>query len=720
MWMRPQNLLGGFYHDWLFALRKDEPDHFMEFTDTVQQLKKGMPSVPESMIENSINKTVEKLTSPPVQLPCDVFDDEEFFLLDGHAGLVDYSIQQIKEQLIRTTDELFFDLKVDPDLLLDPFFPSTSANYIRSRNRGGAVSELYDRYPQFFGAETESLIDIGVVNMRVKGFSSEHYGERGLKEDRDYVKNCDILGYEPIEEIASLHYDATRLKSKWRSFYSQLLDDAMAEEPLVSAVGLAEPLKVRVISKGPPLTQTVLKPWQQVLWSHLKKLKIFNLIGRYVLPEDIDDCLGVLQPDEIALSGDYVSSTNELHSWASDIILDRLMMIVGENVLELDEFPNDYVNKIKVLFRRALSKHIFDHNGKKLPQLEGQLMGSIISFPFLCIANAALCRYALEQANKTTYRLRDTFGLRTCPLAPLLINGDDCLLKGKLGLLRPIWENVCRVAGLLSSVGKTYFSREFCTINSTIFEFSDGHWLERKYINLGLLHGNKRSMVIGAQETGTLPIGQFGVICRELKRSCPPRLWPRVKKQFLFEHSKDLRKFSLPWFVPEWLGGLGLPLDDPSEISDLDRRACTFILMNWNKGKLQVKKHSEEAFWIPHRHVMNRLRKTGVNITNFSKIIHDEEEIDIETEFRKLYKLMVIDLLFTLPFQSIINSKPHKACNKVLLNNEDLFKHARYHALRDSSYEPMSDDDMVCQRKDSFYPCLSGIINFTRELPIRG
>ena len=712
-WMRPQNLLGGYYHDWLLKLQSREYDHFMEFTDTVQQLKKGMPCVPDSMIEAAIKKTVTKLTSPPVQEQVDSYNHNEdmFFFVDDRVRLVDYSIQQIKEQLIRTTDELFFDLQLDPDELMDPFFPSTSANYINSRNKGGAVSEIYDKYPEYF-CSGESLLDTATVLTECRGYRSPHFGERGLKEDRDYEKNCQILGFEPTEKVASLYVDDTRLKSKWRNFYTTLLADAMEERPLVSPVGLAEPLKVRVISKGPPLTYTVLKPWQQLMWRILKKFKVFNLIGRYVLEDDINWCIGELADDEVPVSGDYQASTDNLHSWVSDTILDRFMLIVGENFHELCEMPPNYIKNIKELFRRALSKHIFVYDGQELPQQEGQLMGSIISFPFLCIANGALCRYALEQANGCTYRLRERRNPHGIPLAPLLINGDDCLFKGKSGLIRPIWENVCRVAGLLSSVGKTYFSREFCTINSTIFQYCQGLWVERKYINLGLLHGNKRSVVAGS-ENGTLAIGQFGVICRELKRSCPPRLWPRVKKEFIHAHLKDLKKFSLPWFVPEWLGGLGLPMDDPAEISALDRRACTFILMNWNKSKLKVAKHSQESFWIPHRHIMRRLRETGVPLNTFDIMCDEGEEFSIDQQYNKIYKLMAIDLLFTTPFESIVDRRPHKVNNKVLLNNEDLFREARKKSLA-NGYEPMADEEMKHQVKEFLPPCRLKVLHGLR------
>jgi len=301
----------------------------------------------------------------------------------------------------------------------------------------------------------------------------------------------------------------------WEEEYWKIFDLAKKEKPFVEAVGLPEPLKVRVISKGPPLLYTFLKPMQKWLWKVLKQHKPFELIGRYVTESDVNGVLCNLKEDEEAVSGDYVSSTNRLHKWVSETISDRIMLRLGENIpkTDLEQLPNNFMGDLKKLMLTALTKHIFvpfkahgDQvlvDGKPeiaehetLPQTEGQLMGSIVSFPILCIANAALCRMALEGASlvkrkeKVVYRLTRK---GTGSLAPLMVNGDDCLLKGPKGTLRNCWESICGFAGLESSVGKTYFSDSFCTINSTIFKRTpENRWVESKYVNMGLMMGRKR------------------------------------------------------------------------------------------------------------------------------------------------------------------------------------------------------------------------------------
>ncbi len=115
-------------------------------------------------------------------------------------------------------------------------------------------------------------------------------------------------------------------------------------------------------------------------------------------------------------------------------------------------------------------------------------MGSIVSFPILNIANAALCRLSLEESDhkRRKFRLTNQAYPKSGKIAPLRVNGDDCLLRGHKTRLRVSWEENTAFAGLSSSIGKTYFSPIFCTINSKIYEFdvTTGKWVEQKYVNL--------------------------------------------------------------------------------------------------------------------------------------------------------------------------------------------------------------------------------------------
>jgi len=718
--------IGGWIDDqlnsWKSSSKKDLRLKFWQVVNTSQQLKKAMPAVPESMVVKSVSDTVSELTLDPDDLQKKQVSDGRVLLqravidygligaIPGQDFYVDLTRGKVVEALKRTTDELFSDVCLSYKDLFEPFFPSISANYIWSRGKCGALNELYQKTS--FGNEGD-LLQFGVIKCTFSRSVSEHYGDLGRLE-QNVIDAYESVGLGTSDTGEIITVDTSLLENKWRKQYNLIFDIALAERPLVSAVGLSEPLKVRVISKGPPLTYTALKPLQTWLWSNLKKHKVFQLMGRYVEETDINRVLGRLQKNFIALSGDYVASTNKIHSWVSEVILDQLMINIGENLEPglLHYAPDNFLVNLKDLMLRALTKHIFVEDGVEKPQTEGQLMGSIISFPFLCIANAALCRLAIEESefNTVTYRVAD-HKVRLGKILPCLINGDDCLLKGHFQRLRICWEGFCAIAGLFSSLGKTYFSDNFCTINSTIFEWNETTqwWTECKYINLGLMRGQKRAGS-GNQVSKfrSLKMGphELGVICRELKRSCPDAFWNKVKKRFIHYNRETLDKYPLSWFLPEWLGGIGLPVDNESEVSILDRRFATVIKMKMNSvPKLKPVKPKDMAMWKMHQLVMQDLKMFNhVELPHYRLASVDDNVINLADQWARLYKLMTINLLEKTPLEKLVNEiEEGDSIHKALRHNCDVQAYAR-RELEFGNYEPMSLSDMSSENKDLVLP----------------
>jgi len=191
-----------------------------------------------------------------------------------------------------------------------------------------------------------------------------------------------------------------------------------------------------------------------------------------------------------------------------------------------------------------------------------------------------------------------------------MINGDDNSFRStRIGY--EAWRHIAAFAGLKESVGKTYFSRDFVEINSTQFlrvepkpktvTGKTGRLVTRlvpfaitPYVNMGLMTGLKRSgLNIGLNDQND-PRNNIGVRYRELLRLCPEALREEVHKRFINHHRELLRRTRLPWYVPEWLGGMGLTgLREPSE---LDRRIAQHILFNWKKHHPVSLAH-QEAPW---------------------------------------------------------------------------------------------------------------------------
>jgi len=421
------------------------------FAQSIAQCKKGAPPVSPSMVREAEIKTFEHLTTARQ-------DIADFTIVDGNFDYGNYSYpinrDTICYQLRRTVREIFTGKVPTWDELTKPFVPSSSSQYNFSRNAMGAIGAFKDnqKITSTYEGKTINFISYSLGPVQLKEELTELYGKAGIEDqeriDRDFEN---IM----VKDTIGLLFNGEELEKLWKnSIYPELLEEALKEQPHTIVIGLPEPLKVRCITAGPPLTYTVLKPMQKWLWKTLKKYKCFRLIGEPVSEEIVMEQLGQLLEDEEFISGDYKASTDNLHGWVSECLLDALVecwLECYQKGVPRDMFAVEIFN-FKHLMRKALTGHILmnpiyneQYRKGKLTgdepdlfrdQREGQLMGSIISFIFLCLANGAMCRYAMELSDFVNYSLtgKTKYGYVS---AHLLINGDDCVFRG-------IWGNVSR------------------------------------------------------------------------------------------------------------------------------------------------------------------------------------------------------------------------------------------------------------------------------------
>jgi hypothetical protein len=205
---------------------------------------------------------------------------------------------------------------------------------------------------------------------------------------------------------------------------------------IVEAYAIPEPLKVRMITKGHPHTWA-LKPVQIAMFNTLRNFKIF------------DPCMG---PDykkiyssedgEILVSGDY--------SAATDGICQELTKIVGD--LVKDKYPH-----LGSYIHCGTREHIVTYpkgaNQHDILQTGGQLMGSLLSFPILCLVNA----FSLAHVRGQELDQLDC-----------LIHGDDISFAGSQAEIDQ-WKQFASSLGLEPSVGKNYTSPDWYTIDSKLF-----------------------------------------------------------------------------------------------------------------------------------------------------------------------------------------------------------------------------------------------------------
>jgi hypothetical protein len=629
----PGKLLGGragLFIDLL--LKRASPEERWSFLTSIQQSKKGMPRDFSKKTLTSKEEDFVRhitITTPPPQPHQNILRKWSEYE-DYESVEVLLNKTSVEQQLKRTVKELFKRSTFTVADRVKAFFPSTSANYINTRGQGGAIGVL--------------LQDKEILT--------------GLRTPGGAITTDTYKGEEQIQSgNFELHEEA--FQQRFQNLWLRILSRAAQEEPQVKPVALAEPLKYRIITKGPPFQQTVLRPLWKRMHSTLREHPCFTLIGRPVDDTYMYNRLGRhLGEGEKYLSGDYEAATDNIESWASNAVANAIAD-------ELKLYPVE---------RRLLLQSLTGHLLGEKKQGIGQLMGSVTSFPILCIINASLSRWALELDSKKKISLQR---------ARLMINGDDiAMVCTSVGYDH--WKRLTKFVGLKESIGKTYFSKEFVQINSTNFrktEVGQPHIVAGRriqnvrltlvpYINMGLLLGLKRSGgQISLTDSLTDEYDNIGTRYRESIRLCPRRLQETVHKFFIEQNRSTLEKVKLPWYIPEWIGGLGLlGFKRPS---DLDLRIAQQILYNWKKTRpIQIRNKMKWYMW-------NLAEK------RFKGKVFEQNQKTQGTEiYNRAISHLVVDLIFDseVDLSSLLKDEPSHVLSAIR-KNEKLWNPKRYPKL---------------------------------------
>jgi len=644
---------------------RDKKDSFLQ---TIVQSKKGMARPTKDLLVQKEKEAVVNLTA----------DQPEESVTITKEGIM--SQHRIEEEIRRTVRELFSGHHVTEADKTAAFFPSTSANYINNRKNAGSVGAILDhpeiqrlRQPGGYIERNEHMPTLEPILYNVTpGWEVDKIMEQfEQKEMENDITEHEQRMFQLLEEypqgFSIIDYDVQTdsYKKQFERLWKTCLKIAEKEKNVAVPVALPEALKVRVITKGPPFKMFVLRFLQKKMHRILKEHPVFKLIGSptggeesmeaYLEKQLIQKGLGYL-----FLSGDYKAATDGLKSWASNAAAEEICKVLG-----LEE-------SIQKLFIESLTGYWIEDKDKKLhKQTIGQLMGSITSFPVLCIVNAAISRMAVEWTTKQRITLDQI---------PMCINGDDIAMLMPKAIV-PIWRKLTKSIGLVESVGKSYYSEEFVQINSRHFAYKEGRLIATKFVNMGLVYGIKRSGLVGLSDLDD-PEKTIGARYRELMEGCPPDIKDNVHKFFIKHHLKILKQTRLPWYVPEWIGGLGLTgYKNPSE---LDLRMATKIVLNWSKTE-PIKLGSEPGLWktweLAKKHV------------KFFTTDHKNEGVE---EYQRLMKMECINLLMNsdIPLKALFKEKKGEKLIEKISHNEKLWrpKSGRLPA-------PMSLEDLTYRKK---------------------
>jgi hypothetical protein len=180
-------------------------------------------------------------------------------------------------------------------------------------------------------------------------------------------------------------------------------------------------------------------------------------------------------------------------------------------------------------------------------------MGSILSFPILCLANLGLYLWVIEEDERPLSE----------KLKGVLVNGDDMLYRAPHSLWDRHVELGNRV-GLEMTPGKAYSHERFAGVNSQCFDVAYQREVETPYrvnfLNSGLYRMQKKVMrtatVDGEDAKEATPLAVFSAFVQGAKNE---RKQVDLAKLFIAKHGRDMNREAggRNWFIHQSLGGCG-------------------------------------------------------------------------------------------------------------------------------------------------------------------
>ncbi|QKI79952.1 RNA-dependent RNA polymerase [Erysiphe necator associated ourmia-like virus 123] len=225
--------------------------------------------------------------------------------------------------------------------------------------------------------------------------------------------------------------------------------DIRAELILVQSPG-----KPRALTKFTP-SSLLLKPLHKTIYGRLKRQR-WLLVG----PPTTERLrrAGFEYGKGDLVSGDYASATDGLSIEVAEVIIDTLLSTSVQIPEEIKEYA-------RAILRPELTYR--DSDGCLNPffrPTRGQMMGSYLSFPLLCLQNYAAFMYSVREIKEKI---------------PVLINGDDILFQRSNHF--ETWLRCLKPIGLTVEESKTDVSNFFGTINSTLLRW-EGNYLRPQWV----------------------------------------------------------------------------------------------------------------------------------------------------------------------------------------------------------------------------------------------
>jgi hypothetical protein len=368
-------------------------------------------------------------------------------------------VDLVRRQIEKTSEEIFLLTNVPRPTKLLPTFHAC----FQSGTKDGGTQGIFEK-----------------VKLDHKMFSFE---AEILPEDKfgpDEKIQDPFLKPNKNQRILELLSEANMIR---QSLYEQAYKNSFGRDEEIKKVMVKlvkEPGKNRPITMCDGFLNTVVQPAQKQLLDMWSKTPYSTMLG------DLGDKMQFLYARSprgwLWCSADYKSATDTIKMWATKACLDPLKHLPDFELLQKSIAPSVIVYPE---FKKKKRKIIPEH---EVIQTNGQLMGSPLSFPFLCCINLSIFRHTVSQWVEKTHRFDDAKILWD----NLLINGDDLVFRAPKDFISFFYEKIGLV-GFVPSIGKNYVSAKYATINSKVFttKFSmrGKNMVQCGYLNLPIIFG---------------------------------------------------------------------------------------------------------------------------------------------------------------------------------------------------------------------------------------
>jgi hypothetical protein len=448
-----------------------------------------------------------------------------------------------------------------------------------------------------------------IIELEKTGYFEEWYGDGPALVQRDghlikmlYIARENRV-VEQYSDLRILPVISAKTAVKWA------LSDLRANGGICQAMvaGCLEPLKCRIITKGSGIPYWAAQPFQRAMWNRLQDFAPFALTGR---PLDASDLSGILLKEEKLgllfdawVSGDYSAATDGLSQQINQLCLQEAIDGAG---LTRDEATVARA----VLGNHEISYPLEFHSVLPAPsimQRNGQLMGSVLSFPILCAINVCAYWMALEEYTGRRFELNDL---------PCLVNGDDICFRANKEFY-PIWQKWTARAGFTLSPGKNYLAQDFVTINSEGYHFRPGKhcstFTKLGFLNTGLLYSAKAEKEVDYREhktkvgiRGELKEMPFTQKINKLLEGAhdPLRTYLRVHAFYGHEIRHHTWNGAINMHAAPELGGLGvmLPKGQTTRFTGWQQQIAGYLRHKWRSEEFGTRLQSEDEvmtakFW---------------------------------------------------------------------------------------------------------------------------